>query len=217
MHSYLLHQVIRMLAKVADRYSPSRMLTFDAVHVFKSFQLMKKHGSVSRVLLMQELGLGEGSIKTLVKHLKMNGLVETSKGGMRMSDKGLKIYSKLSSVIASEMTISKCSISIGKFNHAILLKKQVAEIRSGIEQRDAAIKNGAVGATTLLFDSGRFLMPGKNMDPVKSDHNIIKSMIEKLHPENGDVVIIGSADNKRIAEFAAKSAALVTISEHHKH
>ena len=217
MHSYLLHQVIRILARVSDRYSPSRMLTFDAVHVFKTFQLMKKHGSVSRTLLMQELGLGEGSIKTLVKHLKMNALVETSNGGMWMSEKGLRLYSKLSNVIASEMTIPKCSINIGKFNHAVLLKGEAAEVGNGIEQRDAAIKSGAVGATTLVFDSDRFLMPGKNMDPVKSEPNIIKSMTEKLHPENGDVVIIGSADNKRIAEFAAKSAALITVSAHHKH
>lgn len=216
MQSYSLHQVTRMLARVSNRYSPSRMLTFDAVHVFKTFQLMKKHGSVSRALLVQELGLGEGSIKTLVKHLKMNGLVETSNGGMWMSDKGLKLYSKISSVISSEMTIPKCSISIGKFNHAVLLKGQASEVGSGVEQRDAAIKSGAVGATTLLFDSGRFLMPGK-MDSVKSDSMIIKSMMKKLYPENGDVIIIGSANNKRMAEFAAKSAALITVSDHHKH
>lgn len=193
------------------------MLTFDAVHVFKTFQLMKKYGSVSRALLMEELGFGEGSIKTLVKHLKMNGLVETSKGGMWMSDKGLGLYSKLASVIYSEMTIPECSLSIGKFNHAVLLKGQASEVGSGIEQRDAAIKTGASGATTLFFHDGKFFMGDKIMDVVKSDFQIIKSIIEKLQPENGDVVIIGSADNKRIAEFAAKSAALITVSDHHKH
>jgi hypothetical protein len=43
-------------------------------------------------------------------------------------------------------------------------------------------------------------------------------LVEALNPEEDDVLIIGS-DNKseRSAEFAAKSAALVTIMNHDKH
>lgn len=212
-----MHQVIRTLSKVANRYLPSRMLTFDAVHVFKTFQLMKKYGRVSRAILIQELGLGEGSIKTLVKHMKMSNLVETSKGGMWMSEKGLRFSSKLEDVLSCEMNIPKCSFSIGKYNHAVLIKKQSSEIGSGIEQRDVAIKMGALGATTLLFEEGTFYIPGKNKDPLKGDLAIRKKMIKMLRPQNGDVIIIGSADNKLVAEFAAKNAALVTISTHHRH
>lgn len=36
----------------------------------------------------------------------------------------------------------KCSIALGKFNYAILLKQLSFAIKSGIEQRDAAIKMG---------------------------------------------------------------------------
>ena len=212
-----MHQVINTLSKVALRYAPSRVLSFDLVHVFKTLQLLNKHGKISRTILVHELSLGEGSIKTLVKHLKMNGLVETSKGGMLLSEKGLKLYSKLSEVISSEMNIPQCSFSIGKYNHVVLLKNLVSKIVQGIEQRDAAIKMGANGATTLLFEGDKFLIPGKNWDFVKTDVSIQRSMIEKLRPENGDVIIIGSADNKRIAEFAAKNAALTTISNHKKH
>ena len=212
-----MHQVINALSRVAQRYAPSRILSFDLVHVFKTLQLMGKYGRISRTILVHELGLGEGSIKTLVKHLKMNGLVETSKGGMWMSDKGLKLYSKFSDVVTSEINIPECSFNVGKYNHVVLLKNKASEIGQGIEQRDAAIKMGANGATTLLYEDGKFYMPGKNQDFVKTDKSVQQTMIEKLHPENKDVIIIGSAENKRIAEFAAKNAALITVSEHKRH
>ncbi|HZB74036.1 MAG TPA: DUF4443 domain-containing protein, partial [Nitrososphaeraceae archaeon] len=43
-------------------------------------------------------------------------------------------------------------------------------------------------------------------------------LVHKLKPDYGDVVIIGSDDtNQRIAELAAKNAALLTVLSHEKH
>ena len=117
-----MHQVIKTLTQVADRYAPSRMISFDIAHVFKTFQLMAKYRKISRALLTQELNLGEGAVKTLVKHLKMHQLVETSKGGMWMSDKGFRLYTKLDESIPKEMEVPQCSIVVGKYNHAVLIK-----------------------------------------------------------------------------------------------
>ena len=61
---------VKTLAKIASRYAPSRILSFDSVHVFIVLQLIEKKGHVSRNLLCKELSLGEGSVKTLVKHLQ---------------------------------------------------------------------------------------------------------------------------------------------------
>jgi len=212
-----MHNVIKTLTNVANRYAPSRILSFDEAHVFKTLQLMNTFGRISRLLLTEELNLGEGSIKTLVKHLKMHGLVETSNAGMWMSDKGFRLYSKLTESILNEMDIPQCSIALGKYNHAILIKGLESEIGSGIEQRDAAIKMGATGATTLLYREGKFFMPGKNQDSLRSDPNVRKLMVINLEPENNDVIIVGSAEKKKVAELATKHAALQTVSNHHKH
>jgi len=212
-----LHQIIRTLARVTHRYAPSRILSFDLAHVFKTMQLMEKDGRISRALLMEELDLGEGSIKTLVKHMKMNGLIENSNAGMWLTNKGKTMFSKLQSAIPTEMDIPKCSIAIGRFNHAILIKGLADNIRSGIEQRDAAIKIGAVGATTLIFRDGRFMMPERNQNPLKKDPEVHVSMIKNLKPSNNDVVIIGSAEDRKAAEMAAKSAALQTVADHERH
>jgi hypothetical protein len=212
-----MHQVIRLLSKVANRYAPSRLLSFDLVHVFKTMQLLEDRERISRSLLVKELDLGEGSIKTLVKHLKMSGLIENSKGGMWFTNKGKTVYAKLHDVIPNETDIAKCSVALGKFNHAVLVKNLAYGIRSGIEQRDEAIKSGAMGATTLIFRNGSLLMPSTREDLLSKDPKLHYLIMKKLQPEDNDVIIIGSSDDKKIAEMAAKSAALHTISDHEKH
>ena len=204
---------VKALTKIASRYAPSRMLSFDLVHVFKTLQLLEKNGHISRTLLCQELALGEGSIRTLVKHLKMQGLIESTNGGTRLTHKGKALSLELFRSIPSEANMPKCSIALGKFNYVILLKNYSFAIRSGIEQRDAAIKMGALGATTLLYKDHKFVMPNAyNEDSLQKESDIANLLIDKLKPEENDMIIIGS-DNKniRIAEFGAKNAALFTI------
>jgi hypothetical protein len=137
-----MHTYIKTLQEVSSRYAPSRILSFDIAHVFKALQLINTRGHISRDLLCRELNLGEGSIKTLVKHLIMENMIETSNAGTKMSDKGKKFFAELHSSIPAECEIPKCSIALGEFNYAILLKKLGSAINIGIEQRDAAIKVG---------------------------------------------------------------------------
>ena len=215
-----MHMYIKALSQVATRYAPSRVLSFDLVHIFKTLQLIKNNGHVGRDLLCKELLLGEGSIKTLVKHLKMHGLVQTSNGGTRLTNKGMKICSELVPSLSSETSLPVCSVAIGKFNYAVLLKELGFAIKSGIEQRDAAIKIGGTGATTLLFKDNKFTMPNGTAiyDSLRKEPHIRKLLIERLKPEEGDVVIIGGADNnEKTAELAAKNAAILTIMNHEKH
>ncbi|MGI0048133.1 MAG: DUF4443 domain-containing protein, partial [Nitrososphaera sp.] len=213
-----MHMYIKALEKVASRYAPSRALSFDVVHVFVALQLIENDGRTSREALCRGLALGEGTVKTLVKHLKMHGLVQTSNGGTKMTVKGKGICEGLLSAIPSEMSLPRCSVALGRFNYAVLVREFGFAVRSGIEQRDSAIKMGATGATTLLFKEDKFVMPASSQDSLKKEPKMRRMIIEKLKPEEGDVVIIGSADsNEKTAELAAKNAALLTIFSHEKH
>jgi hypothetical protein len=215
-----MHTYVKALTKIASRYAPSRILSFELVHIFKTFQLLDKNEHISRVLLCQELALGEGSVRTLVKHLKMQNLVKSTNGGTRLTEKGKILSSELLQSIPSEANMPKCSIALGQFNYVILLRKYGFAIKSGIEQRDAAIKIGAVGATTLLYKDHKFIMPGAydNKNSLQKEQHVVNLLIDKLKPAEDDVIIIGS-DNKslRIAEFGAKNAALSTIMDHEIH
>ena len=212
-----MHNVVKQLEKVAQRYAPSKLLSYDRVHVFRALQLMNEYGRISRVWLMDELKLGEGSIKTLVKHLKLNELVETSNPGMWLTRKGESLYKKLESTIPKEIALDKCSLGLGDYNHAILIKELGNDIGTGIEQRDAAIKMGAMGATTLIYQGNKFLMADRSQDSLRRDPKLRAELLEKLNPKENDVIIIASSNNKRNANLAAKNAALQTISDHEKH
>ena len=214
-----MHMYVMVLEKVASRYAPSRALSFDVVHVFAALQLMRNNGRTSRNALCSGLVLGEGTVKTLVKHLKMQGLVETSNGGMKMTAKGKGMCEGLLSAIPAEMSLPKCSVALSRFNYAVLVREFGFAVRLGIEQRDAAIKMGAIGATTLLFKDNKFVMPASSSDDsLKKERHVRKMLVKKLNPREGDVIIIGSADNnQKTAELAAKNAALLTILSHEKH
>jgi hypothetical protein len=99
------------------------------------------------------------------------------------------------------------------------LKQYGHTIKSGLEQRDAAIKLGAKGATTLLFINAELVMPSStNYNSLQTEHEISKLLTTRLKPEEGDAIIIGSDDiHKKRAEIAAKNAALLTIMNHEKH
>jgi hypothetical protein len=73
---------------------------------------------------------------------------------------------------------------------------------------------GALGATTLIYKDNKITMPGaynnNNNNFLQDEPHVVNLLIDKLKPEENDVIIIGSDnENLRIAEFAAKNAALL--------
>ena len=102
---------VKALAKIASRYAPSRALSFNLVHLFKALQLIEEKGHVSRALLCKELSLGEGVVRTLLKHLKMQDLIESTKNGTTMTEKGMTMLSGLVSSMPVQISIPKYSYS----------------------------------------------------------------------------------------------------------
>ena len=214
-----MHVYEKLLEKISGKNNEvsRKNLSFDFAHVFKALQLAKKNGRISRDLLKKELLLGEGSIKTLIKYLKQTEIIKTTNRGTVLTTNGENLISQLLACIPYETNIPKSSITLGKFNYASLVKNVSNVIKFGIEQRDEAIKSGAIGATTLIFKDNKFLIPGSNYKVLDKEPQIHKTLYEKLKPENNDIIIIGSDNqSKENAELASKNAALFTILNHLK-
>lgn len=76
----------------------------------------------------------------------------------------------------------------------------------------------ALGATTMLFKDGKFVMPDSNYESVKKELYIHSLLIEKLKPEENDIIIIGSDDYLRKQQnLLQRVLALLTIMNHEKH
>jgi len=189
----------------------SRILTFSIPHVLKALQMLSKERFVSRATFGKEIHIGAGAVKTLVLHLKEAGIVNSTKSGTFLTDKGRRLAEQLQNIIPKECKIEKCSLIQGKHNHAVLLKNYSEMIKTGLEQRDYAVLYGSSGCTTIIYKNKKLVFPGNDKECFIKDNKTKNSILENLCPEEGDVIIISSADDSFVAEISAKNSALWTL------
>ena len=115
-------------------------------------------------------------------------------------------FTVLREEISREVEIPPSPITVGAYNIAVLVRDAGNAVNYGLEQRDAAIMIGAIGATTLIYMMGGLEMPGAKEDVLKELPSVRNILISELKPRENDVIVIGSADDKRLAELGAKSA-----------
>ena len=126
---------------------------------------------------------------------------------------GRRLLSSLRTLVSEQIEMPSTPLTVGPFNVAVRVTGMKDSIKFGLEQRDAAIMAGAKGATTLVFTKNRLTMPGTGEDVSKSVPSIPASL-SKLSLNEGDVIIIGSSDEKIRAELGAKTAALELLKSH---
>lgn len=196
MHSY-----------ISSKFGPAPR--FSNFHPFKILNLLSKEKRIGRKKLAEKVGIGEGSIRTILKVLRRDKLVNITQNGISLSSKGeeeLRAYPiKMVDIDANEMTIGSCDI-------AVHVKNAAHKIKDGLEQRDEAIKVGAKGATTIICKDKKLVIPrGLN---IKTKYpKIEKSLHELFDLKDEDVIIIGTADSREKAEDGALAAAFALITE----
>lgn len=204
-------KTLDIIDKLARKIAPSPFPSFTPAHVFMIIEAIGSNAPIGRTKLSKILQLGEGATRTLIKRLQKEGIIKSTKYGCVLTNFGKKIFSDLSSKVSEGLEIPPSQYTLGKFNVAILVKDSAKTIGYGIEQRDAAIKAGALGATTLIYVKEKFTIPGSPEDAFKNSPEIRKMLIERLKPKEGDAIIIGSANDEKSARLGAKAAALETL------
>jgi len=207
-------KIFGILERATAKLAPGRAPYFIEAHLVKALMIIDDEGPVGRVKLSKTLGLGEGTTRTIIKHLENEKLIKISKAGITLTSSGNKLTANLKSRIGKEIEISRSSLTVGPFNVAILIKNAAGAIKGGVEQRDAAIKIGALGATTLIYRRGKLNMPIVDEDIFRHAPTSREALISKFKPQENDVIIIGSANDKSTAELGAIAAALETLKAH---
>jgi hypothetical protein len=195
---------ISTLNKIAEKTAPGKQPTFIAAHILKAVEFIEAGLGVGRQQLAKELGLGEGTTRTIVKRFRDEGLIEVTRGGMTLTARSNTMLNDIRKRVSSTK-LSQAGITVGAYDYAVLVKGVTSQVKSGIEQRDSALIAGAKGATTLVYRGNQFHVPGVDVTPSVL---LVRELICRLKPEEGDVVIIGTADSILKAELGAKSAAL---------
>ena len=203
----------RFLESLLKEKSQGPYPSFSILHLIKSLELIVKEGSVGRGRLSKELEIGVGVTRTLISRLKNAKLVIVSKSGCSLTQKGEKIWNELQSIILQKFEIEKSELTLGTYDFAVLIKGCGHKIKNGIKQRDVAIIAGANGATTLFFRKKHLILPRISKN-VALDYPVAFSNITRLFElEENDVVVIGSANTLKRAEYGALAAAWSLIDD----
>jgi len=202
----------RYLEKIVGEKAPGPSPTFSVFHVLRALELVAEK-STGRGKLADSLKLGEGAVRTLIGRLKSAGLITTTKAGCTFTDKGLKLFREYQSVFKKKIEIGKSELTIAKHNFAVLIKNCGHKVKSGVEQRDAAIMAGARGATTILFREDRLIIPAVSDDVAKDFPKAAKQIMSCMSPKEDDVIIVSSADTLEKAEYGALAAAWMLLDD----
>lgn len=180
-------------------------------HILKAVQLLSKENFVSRSQFCNELFLGEGAVKTLIRRLKNADIVQTTRSGTFLTEQGEKLGTFLNETMPYECNIKKCAIASKKYNHAVILRNSGNLIKTGLEQRDYAILYGSNGCVTLIYKNKKFMFPSDDKEALYNDKKTKQELEKKLHPKENDVIIISSSNDSFVAEISAKNSAMATI------
>ena len=201
-------RLLDVIERVTRKIAPGPAPSFNEAHVVKALEKIGEYESVGRIRLSKELGLGEGATRTLLKHLKSEGITQSSRSGISFSDEGKELFSDLRNKISEGVEVPSSPITIGAFNIAVLVRNSAEAVGSGMEQRDIAIKSGASGATTLVFSGNKLSMPKCVEDVSEDTPKLHDELMTKLKPNQNDVIIVGSGETRELAEMGAKMAAI---------
>jgi len=208
-------EVLELLDRITRRIAPGRSPTFTEAHVVKALEEVSLRGTVGRLRLSKLLQLGGGEVRTLVKHLKSEQLIEVSTSGVSLSPRGRSMLSSLRVFMTEPLEVPSTPLTVGPSNIAVRVVGVRDSVRYGLEQRDAAIIAGAKGATTLIFSGNRLSM-ADTAEEVFSEDVAVHTLLSRMILEDGDVIVIGSADTKLRAELGAKMAAIRLLESRNK-
>ncbi|MDO9536782.1 MAG: hypothetical protein Q7J68_00495 [Thermoplasmata archaeon] len=179
---------------------------FRPFHILKALWHLQQLEPLGRKELSEHLSIGEGSARKLVSYLEEKDWASTTRAGIGLTTEGQALLNQIG-FLASKTDAG--DITVGENDFGIRLRGCAKLVAKGIEQRDEAMKVGASGATTLVFDGKLKFSDGFLASD--SDGTASKALVEKFELQDGDLLIIGSSPNLNLAKDGAFAAAVVTL------
>ncbi len=205
----------RFIESLVTEKAPGPSTTFTMFHIFSALELLSRQ-PVGRNRLAEELEVGDGAIRTIVKRLKEADLIVTSKGGTRLTEKGEKVWCKFEELFPQRTEVGRTELTSSLFSYAFLVKGASDKIDTGMEQRDAAIMGGAKRAIAIACRDGHLIINSVSGIIEKAFPDAARTIQRNLRIEEGDVVIIAGADTLLKAKRGAFAAAWVLTGESRK-
>jgi predicted transcriptional regulator len=208
-------QLKEFIENIVRQKAPGPSTTFSMFHIFYALELMAAK-PIGRNKLAEKLNVGEGAIRTIISRLKDGGLIVTSKEGCRLTEKGADIWEKIEEIFPKRVEIERTPLTTAEYNYAFLVKNSGHKVKSGIEQRDAAIMGGARRAVVIVSKNGHLMIESVSKSIQKDFPEASNKIFKDLKPEENDVIVIAGADNPLKAKRGAFAASWVLLGNNNK-
>ncbi|MBO4502409.1 MAG: hypothetical protein J5707_01975 [Candidatus Methanomethylophilus sp.] len=183
------------------------MFRFSDANVYYSLYLLADGKRLGRKKLAELVGVGEGSMRRILEKFRDWNFVNIKQTGISITKAGLNFLDQLP-IRLIEVNLGD-SVK-GDFSQGVIVYGVSSKIVNGMQQRDAGIKAGAEGCTTIVIRDGKLMIPPDwNMDEQTPE------LAYKIRKDSGitpdDAIIVGSGASKIVAIEAALNAAFELI------
>ena len=189
--------------KIIDvpQYGP--MFRFGDTNVYWALHLLSCGKRMGRKALANLVGVGEGSMRRILDTLKEWEMISVKQTGISLTRTGSGFLNELPMKV---LNLNIGDLVLGKHQQAVKVLGVASKIENGMQQRDAGIRAGASGCTTIIFRNGNLMMP-PDWDLDKERPALAEEIRKNIDLGPDDVIIIGGADDPHSAVNAALAAA----------
>lgn len=159
--------------------------------------LLKTEGEIGRYHLARALGESQGVARGILARMKRRGLIIVQpRTAARVSRKGLRRLASLMKYhrLTRVERLDPTHLGLGPENVIFQVNRCSTLLGQGIVQRDAAIKAGATGAVTFLYDGKTLKFPGVAESVSRRSPTTFEQLRRRLKMMKGDVVLISFAN-----------------------
>jgi len=188
--------------------------SFGKAHILIIILYIALKEPIGRYKLSKELEISDSSVRTIIKYLKEIGLVKAiPKQGHVLSSEGRKLVEEIKKELIEIRTdLNLKELTIGKFDTICQLRNASLKVKTGVELRDEAIKVGAEGATTIIFEKNQLFIPPKPIENLKeANEDLYNILTSNFDLQEGDVLIVGTASDRKKATEAAIASVLTLL------
>ena len=190
--------------KIIDEPQFGPMFRFNDANVYWSLHLLSDGRRMGRKRLADEVGVGEGSMRRIIDTLKEWDFINIKQTGITITKAGLSFLDQLP---LRPVNIFVDGSVAGACQQGVLVLGGADKVVNGMEQRDAGIKVGADGCTTIVIRDGILMIPPDwNMD--EKTPELAYKIRKEIGMTQSDALIIGGGETQALATEAAITAAL---------
>ena len=184
----------------SPQYGP--MFRFTDANVYWALHTLSSGKRMGRKRLADEIGVGEGSMRRILETLREWEMIQIKQSGITITRSGLGF---LSEIPLKVIDVDLGDSIVGDYSQSVLAFNVADKIQNGMQQRDAGIRVGATGCTTLVIRDGNLIIPPDwNMDVERPE---IAKNVRATGITDKDAIIVGSGNDQRTAMMAALTAA----------